>query len=275
MPVARGAILTRRSSARSDRRRFSLIFYRTEGAVEEVQAAIFEVPRTLEEMQEAQKSNQIVPFTKVNGFTAGHDGGNPAGVVLPEIAKTVPPASRVAVAHAIGYSETCFVDSIETNPLRISLNYYTPVEQVDVCGHATVACLGLLLKEGLLPAPVADNGGMIEGALNLQCGEVRFEIVGQEVFMSQLPVRVAALEEDSLKRLLECLRVKGEWRDAAVRSEATRWEYVIDILSRSEVPPSPILHTNSSLRSLQRKTSMTLYFYPASPLPDCGTSWWR
>ncbi|GMI02264.1 hypothetical protein TrVE_jg7900 [Triparma verrucosa] len=196
--------------------RFSLIFYRTEGAVEEVQAAIFEVPRTLEEMQEAQKSNQIVPFTKVNGFTAGHDGGNPAGVVLPEIAKTVPPASRVAVAHAIGYSETCFVDSIETNPLRISLNYYTPVEQVDVCGHATVACLGLLLKEGLLPAPVADNGGMIEGALNLQCGEVRFEIVGQEVFMSQLPVRVAALEEDSLKRLLECLRVKEEDLDDAL-----------------------------------------------------------
>jgi PhzF family phenazine biosynthesis protein len=69
-------------------------------------------------------------------FTHGGTGGNPAGVVLD--ARGLDPATRLAVAAQVGYSETAFVEPGETDGV-LRVRYFSPQAEVAFCGHATVA----------------------------------------------------------------------------------------------------------------------------------------
>jgi predicted PhzF superfamily epimerase YddE/YHI9 len=73
--------------------------------------------------------------------------GNPLGVFLDGAA--VPEARRQAVAHELGFSETVFVDDLETAACRI----FTPGLELPFAGHPTVGTAWLLEREGY-PAPV-------------------------------------------------------------------------------------------------------------------------
>jgi PhzF family phenazine biosynthesis protein len=65
-------------------------------------------------------------------FTDAGTGGNPAGVVLDSDRLT--DQQMLAIAAAIGYSETAFV-SADGRRLR----FFSPRAEVAFCGHATVA----------------------------------------------------------------------------------------------------------------------------------------
>lgn len=162
----------------------------------------------------------VIAYAKVSGFTYNGSGGNAAGVILPIEATRVCEDARVRVAKDIGFSETVFVDEIvETERgLRIKLNYYTPEARVDVCGHATIACLGYLFEGGLLSGgKEGGKEGGAEGELELVCGRVKFEFVEGQVFMQQLPVTVDnELESRSLIALRECLNISEEDLDVSV-----------------------------------------------------------
>jgi PhzF family phenazine biosynthesis protein len=67
-------------------------------------------------------------------FTADGNGGNPAGVVLD--AGSLSDAQMLAIAAAIGYSETAFVVPTSAEPI---LRFFSPVAEVAFCGHATIA----------------------------------------------------------------------------------------------------------------------------------------
>lgn len=69
-------------------------------------------------------------------FPDGGQGGNPAGVVLE--AAGLGDARRLALASAVGYSETAFVQP-GCGPGRGKLRYFSPQSQVAFCGHATIA----------------------------------------------------------------------------------------------------------------------------------------
>lgn len=70
------------------------------------------------------------------------DHGNPLGVVLDGAA--VPDAERQAVAAALGFSETVFVDDRETGALRI----FTPKVELALAGHPLVGTSWLLRSTG-------------------------------------------------------------------------------------------------------------------------------
>lgn len=141
-------------------------------------------------------------------YTRG-DGGNAAAVVLPEENAALNDHQRTAVAAAIGFSETVFVSSISKNgdagEVDIALRYITPTEEVDLCGHATVACLGLLHDKQLLL-------GTYRGRLLTRAGTVSFLVEPSdlpEVHMSQLPVTVdAPLEAEVAERLGAALQAR-------------------------------------------------------------------
>lgn len=78
----------------------------------------------------------------LNVFTA-EDGshGNPLGVFLD--GGSVPPEERQAVAADLGYSETVFVDDVETARLRI----FTPASELPLAGHPLVGSAWLLERE--------------------------------------------------------------------------------------------------------------------------------
>ena len=78
---------------------------------------------------------------QVDAFTDRAFGGNPAAVCLLESAR--PDRWLQAVAAEMGCSETAFlVDDRGTSLLR----WFTPVTEVDLCGHATLATAHVLFE---------------------------------------------------------------------------------------------------------------------------------
>lgn len=85
----------------------------------------------------------------MSAFSHNGTGGNRAGVVLE--ANGLSDARKKEIAGELGYSETVFL-----SPSRLAdwrLEYFTPVEEVPLCGHATIAAFSLLKLRGLLSSP--------------------------------------------------------------------------------------------------------------------------
>jgi len=76
-------------------------------------------------------------------FTDGGHGGNPAGVVLD--AAALDDVQMLALARALGYSETAFVtppppgDGGGPDPADHLVRFFSPLAEVAFCGHATIA----------------------------------------------------------------------------------------------------------------------------------------
>ncbi len=83
----------------------------------------------------------------VDAFTDVPFGGNPAGVAIYDEALPTENEMR-AVAAKVGYSETAFILPLDDESFRI--RYFTPVEEVALCGHATVGSFSLMLKKGMI-----------------------------------------------------------------------------------------------------------------------------
>jgi len=86
----------------------------------------------------------VVRVVEVNAFTAGVNGGNGAGVVFD--ADNMSSEEMLVVAAKVGFSETAFVSSSVRATHKI--RFFTPTEEVDLCGHATVATWSLMLQLG-------------------------------------------------------------------------------------------------------------------------------
>lgn len=79
-----------------------------------------------------------VEVLRYSSFWEDGLGGNPAGVVLG--AESLSDIEMLAIAQAIGYSETAFLSHVvgaAANHFRVRL--FSPRAEVDFCGHATVA----------------------------------------------------------------------------------------------------------------------------------------
>ncbi len=85
---------------------------------------------------------------QVDAFTDQPYGGNPAGVVPNANGLTAQQMQKMAMEMAL--SETAFVfPGGEDNDFEV--RFFTPVEEVDLCGHATIATFHLLKESGLIP----------------------------------------------------------------------------------------------------------------------------
>ncbi|MDF3291708.1 PhzF family phenazine biosynthesis protein [Streptomyces silvisoli] len=110
----------------------------------------------------------------VDAFTARPFAGNPAGVVLLD-ADGFPDEDRMRqVAAEVNLSETAFAYPLPPGaPADWALRWFTPVTEVDMCGHATLATAHTLLstgaatgmirfttRSGVLRAASADGGAV-------------------------------------------------------------------------------------------------------------------
>lgn len=90
-----------------------------------------------------------IPLFQVDAFTARPFKGNPAAVCLLE--KCLPSTVMQAIAAEMNLSETAFVyplDGAEWGSAeRFSLRWFTPVVEVPLCGHATLATAAVLFRE--------------------------------------------------------------------------------------------------------------------------------
>lgn len=101
-----------------------------------------------------------IPIVQVDAFTGVAFGGNPAAVcVLPEARDA---GWMAKVAMEMNLSETAFLHP-EADGYR--LRWFTPVVEVDLCGHATLGTAHVLWSEGHLspdsPARFYTKSGLL------------------------------------------------------------------------------------------------------------------
>jgi PhzF family phenazine biosynthesis protein len=125
------------------------------------------------------------PIYQVDAFTDKPFSGNPAGVCI--LPKKTSEEWMKAVAREMNLSETAFLlpqedTSKETQAgkgqLWFNLRWFTPVTEVDLCGHATLASAHILWETGrLLPDQQArfhTRSGMLTADLRGQWIEMNF-----------------------------------------------------------------------------------------------------
>ena len=86
-------------------------------------------------------------IVQVDAFTDTPFTGNPAAVCV--MKQPADPMWMQRVAMEMNLSETAFVWPIAGD--RLSLRWFTPIVEVDLCGHATLAAAHVLGETGALP----------------------------------------------------------------------------------------------------------------------------
>ncbi len=90
----------------------------------------------------------IIEVYVVNAFVEDNRGGNPAGVVINGTSLTEP--QMQSIAAELGYSETAFILPSKKADYRV--RFFTPTNEVDFCGHATVGAFATLYHLGKIDA---------------------------------------------------------------------------------------------------------------------------
>lgn len=108
---------------------------------------------------------------QVDAFTRDPFTGNPAGVcLLPEPAGA---AWMQAVAREMNLSETAFLveqpDAEAPSGRAFHLRWFTPVKEVRLCGHATLAAAHVLWESGTLSGGEQARFDTLSGRLTADC----------------------------------------------------------------------------------------------------------
>lgn len=77
---------------------------------------------------------------RLTAFPKDKNGGNKAGVYLN--ADHLTEQEMQSIAKDVGYSETAFV--LKSKIADFKVRFFTPLNEVDLCGHATIATFNLL-----------------------------------------------------------------------------------------------------------------------------------
>lgn len=86
-----------------------------------------------------------LPFFQIDAFTDRHFSGNPAGVV-PD-AGNLTDGQMQAIATEVNCSETAFLEQTDKSG-SWRLRWFTPTDEVELCGHATLAAAHALWTSG-------------------------------------------------------------------------------------------------------------------------------
>lgn len=87
-----------------------------------------------------------VEVSTLHAFSDKALGGNPAGVVLQ--AAHLSEFQMQEVARQVGFSETAFV--MPSDQADFKVRYFTPSDEVDLCGHATIALFYLMKTQHII-----------------------------------------------------------------------------------------------------------------------------
>ncbi len=113
-----------------------------------------------------------LPFYIVASFTKNPAKGNPAGVVLD--ADGLSSREMQKIAAELNCSETSFL--LKSNSADYRLRYFSPLVEVDLCGHATIATFYVMIHEGLID----DGYFKVETKAGLIGIEVKHDIIYME-----------------------------------------------------------------------------------------------
>jgi len=144
----------------------------------------------------------------MNSFAKTQGGGNPAAIVLD--ANNLSDNQMQKLAEKIGFSETAFITKSECADFKV--RFFTPVEEVDLCGHATVGAFYLMAERGILMpgvysqetrAGVLDVEVMDDHLIMMdQAIPCFYEVVDKAEIADSLNLTIEELAEDILPQIV-------------------------------------------------------------------------
>ncbi|KAJ0979625.1 hypothetical protein J5N97_015099 [Dioscorea zingiberensis] len=100
---------------------------------------------------------RAVRYAVIDAFTDTPFKGNPAAVCFLEDGQQVDDEWMQSVAKEFNISQTAFLTrAVSGDNPRFHLRWFTPVEEVDLCGHATLAAAHFLLSFGLVKCDIIE-----------------------------------------------------------------------------------------------------------------------
>ncbi len=87
-----------------------------------------------------------IRFRQVDAFTRKPFTGNPAGVILDS--ENLRKVDMQNIAREINATETAFILPAESEKHDLKIRWFTPTQEVELCGHATIAAFHALAEEG-------------------------------------------------------------------------------------------------------------------------------
>lgn len=109
-----------------------------------------------------------LPFAMYDAFTAVPYSGSQSAIVLD--ASAIAPENRARIAREIGAPASSFVDAICGD--RITVQFYSTVMELPMCGHGTICLVTHLVESGRLPC---DTEGCNVAVLDTPKGEAKVE----------------------------------------------------------------------------------------------------
>lgn len=142
---------------------------------------------------------------QVDVFTSKPFGGNPAGVVLD--AEGLSEKDMQDIAKEMNLSETAFIIPLDETNYKV--RFFTPVDEVDLCGHATIGSFYTIAYKKILP-PIAD--GIRKVYQETKAGRLGVEIYYNrgkvtKVMMEQSKPKDLGIVED-IDLLLDCFNIE-------------------------------------------------------------------
>ena len=147
---------------------------------------------------------------QVDSFTRNKFHGNPAGVV--SNAEGLTEEQMQQIARELNNSETAFIFSSASSEYDLEVRFFTPVTEVPLCGHATIAAhyvravegkkvSGRVMqktKAGLLPVDIVEEDGDYSVIMTQGTPEVSrpFDLGTVEKIADALGIKVNDIRDD-------------------------------------------------------------------------------
>jgi PhzF family phenazine biosynthesis protein len=201
----------------------------------------------------------------VDAFADRPFAGNPAGVCLLEQGSWPDEGWMQAVAAELKHSETAFAKPAPDGAADWDLRWFTPVKEVVLCGHATLATAHVMATDGLATGKV--SFATLSGVL---VAEVADGWVTLDFPVNRpIPTEVPGLA-DALGIEPEAVYVTGELRDLlavlpderTVRDLAPDLDAIAGITAREGIRGLTVTAPSSEYDFVSR------FFAPASGIPE-------
>lgn len=158
---------------------------------------------------------------QVDAFSSKPFGGNPAGVV--PNAKWLKESDMQKIANEMNLSETAFVIQRDDNLFKI--RFYTPLCEVNICGHATIATFYTLAEKGYIkPIESGIKKVFMETNIGRLPVEIEFFNNKPKYIVMEQGTPKAIGKVDKLDELLNILNIKMS--DIGIKDEFIEPEIV-------------------------------------------------
>lgn len=130
----------------------------------------------------------------LSSFVSSKGGGNKAAVVFDDYGMSY--KEMLGLAKKNNFSETAFIDFSKSDGNKYNIRYFTPTEEVDICGHAALASFQVLKQLGYLKDNVAYH--------RTKAGELKV-LIEKEAILIQMkkPEDVMQLSKNIIMEIIE------------------------------------------------------------------------